>query len=78
MTTIRPEPKYEDDKTYPRFLGGKLIEVSGKVINCKDLARTKVISMEEWYNLIEKMAEYQDTIHKLTKRIDTLEQHTLG
>lgn len=78
MTSIRPEPKYEDDKTYPRFLGGRLIEVSGHVLNCKELARTKVISMDEWYNLIEQINLNQAIIAKMTKRIETLEQHILG
>jgi hypothetical protein len=47
-------PEYDDDKTYPRFLGGKLIEVSGKVLNCKDLGQTKNISVDQWYSMLER------------------------
>jgi hypothetical protein len=78
MTSVRPAPKYDDDKTYPKFLGGRLIEVSGEVLNCKDLGRTKNITMDEWYSILERFEAMEATITKMTKRIHTLEQHTLG
>ena len=78
MTSVRPAPKYDDDKTYPKFLGGKLIEVSGKVLNCKELGQTKVLTMDQWYSLLERLERMEATITMMTKRIHTLEQHTLG
>lgn len=71
MTSVRPQPEYDDTKTYPKFLGGRLVEISGKVLNCKDDSQPIIVTQKQWYDLCE-------LVEKLKVRVQTLEDKLLG
>lgn len=78
MTSVRPTPKFDDDKTYPVVRGSRVVEVLGSVLNCKERSQTKTITMDEWYTIQERFEYMESMIAKLTKRIHTLEEQLLG
>lgn len=78
MTSVRPAPKYDDNKTYPAVRGGRVVEVLGSVLNCRENQQTKHLTVDEWYTVQERLEYMESMISKLTKRVNTLEQHTLG
>lgn len=55
MTSIAPQPIYEDDKTYPVVLNNRIFEMSGRAIKNRLGAREVTLTASQYQDLLDRI-----------------------
>ena len=55
MTSIQPQPIYEDDKTYPIVLNNRIFEMTGRAIKNRLGSREITLTASQYQDILDRL-----------------------